>query len=66
MAADPSAERVAAAGRLITDARTLGLRFGLWATQNRFFEIWRDRREARPRLAPLGAALGFKLVGEGP
>jgi len=66
VAADPSAERVAAAGRLITDARTLGLRFGLWATQNRFFEIWRDRREARPRLAPLGAALGFKLVGEGP
>jgi alpha-amylase/alpha-mannosidase (GH57 family) len=66
VAADPTAERVAAASRLITDARTLGLRFGLWATQNRFFEIWRGRREARPRLATLGTALGFKLAVEGP
>jgi len=66
VAGDPSAERVAAAGRLITDARTLGLRFGLWAAQNRFFEIWRERRAARPRLQPLGTALGFNLAVEAP
>jgi len=66
VAADPTGERVAAAGRLITDARGLGLRFGLWAAQNRFFQIWRDRRDARPRLSPLGSALGFKLAVEAP
>src|SRR5207253_3209284 len=51
---------------IFTDARALGLRFGLWATQNRFFEIWRGQRDARPRLVPLGAALGFKLKVEVP
>jgi hypothetical protein len=61
VAAEPSAERVATASQLVTDARTLGLRFGLWAGQNRFFEIWRARPEARPRLVPLGTALGFSL-----
>jgi len=66
VAADPTAERLHAAVRLITDARGLGLRFGLWATQNRFFEIWRARRDARARLAPLGSALGFKLAVEAP
>jgi alpha-amylase/alpha-mannosidase (GH57 family) len=66
VAAEPTAERITAAVRLVSDARTLGLRFGLWATQNRFFEIWRARREARPRLAPLGEVLGFKLAVEGP
>ena len=50
----------------LIDARALGLRFGLWATQNRFFEIWRGQRDARPRLVPLGAALGFKLKVEVP
>jgi alpha-amylase/alpha-mannosidase (GH57 family) len=66
VAADPTVERVAVAGRLITNARDLGLRFGLWAAQNRFFEIWRNRRDARSRLAPLGTALGFKLEVEAP
>jgi len=66
VAADPTAERVAVAGRLITEARGLGLRFGLWAAQNRFFQVWRDRRDARPRLSPLGTALGFKLAVEAP
>jgi len=31
-----------------------------------FFQIWRDRRDARVRLSPLGAALGFKLAVEAP
>ena len=64
VATDPAPERVAAAERLVSDARALGLRFGLWGAQNRFFEIWRARREARARLAPLGTALGFKLAVE--
>jgi alpha-amylase/alpha-mannosidase (GH57 family) len=66
VAADPTPERLTAAVRLISDARSLGLRFGLWAAQNRFFDIWRARRDARPRLGPLGAALGFKLAVETP
>jgi alpha-amylase/alpha-mannosidase (GH57 family) len=66
VAAEPTTERVAAASRLVTDSRALALRFGLWAAQNRFFEIWRGQREARPRLVPLGAALGFKLAVEAP
>lgn len=61
IAADPTPERVAAVTRLIEDARALELRFGLWQTQNRFFEIWRARPDARATLAPLGARLGFKL-----
>jgi len=40
------------------------VRFGLWATQNRFFDVWRARPEARARLAPLGAVLGFDLAVE--
>ncbi|HEU5194198.1 MAG TPA: DUF3536 domain-containing protein [Methylomirabilota bacterium] len=66
VAADPTPERLTAAVRLITDARALALRFGLWAAQNRFFEIWRLRRDARPWLAQLGAALGFNLAVEAP
>jgi len=66
VAEDPTTERIAAAARLIGDARGLGLRFGLWGAQNRFFEIWRARREARSRLVPLGTTLGFKLAVEAP
>ena len=61
---EPSAARVADAVRLIEGARQLGARFGLWATQNRFFDIWRARPEARERLAPLGTVLGFDLTPE--
>jgi alpha-amylase/alpha-mannosidase (GH57 family) len=57
----PTAQRVAAALALIEGANRLGLRYGLWATQNRFFEIWNRRREAHAQLGPLGAALGFRL-----
>jgi alpha-amylase/alpha-mannosidase (GH57 family) len=64
VAAEPVAARVAAAQRLIEDAVALGLRFGLWQAQNRFFETWRARVEARPTLAPLGAVLGFNLPAE--
>ncbi len=64
VAAEPSDGRVADACHLIADARRLDLRFGLWATQNRFFEIWRARTDARPRLAPLATVLGFKLLAE--
>ena len=62
VAAEQSAGRVADACRLIADARGLDLRFGLWATQNRFFEIWRARAAARPALAPLATVLGFRLT----
>jgi hypothetical protein len=50
----------------VSDSRTLALRFGLWGAQNRFFDIWRARRDARPVLGPLGAALGFSLAVEEP
>jgi alpha-amylase/alpha-mannosidase (GH57 family) len=64
VASDPTPERVGAVQRLIEDATALDLRFGLWQTQNRFFEIWRARPDARPTLAPLGARLGFDLQPE--
>jgi alpha-amylase/alpha-mannosidase (GH57 family) len=63
VAAEPVAARVAAAQRLIEDARARGLRFGLWQAQNRFFEIWQARADARPALTPLGVVLGFNLTG---
>jgi len=57
---EPSATRVARAAGLVTAARGLGLHFGLWDAQNRFFAIWRARPEARAVLAPLATALGFR------
>jgi hypothetical protein len=56
---------VAAALALIEGAHRLGLRYGRWAAQNRFFEIWKRHREARARLAPLGAVLGFRVDAGG-
>jgi alpha-amylase/alpha-mannosidase (GH57 family) len=64
VASDPTAERVRAVQSLIEDATALELRFGLWQTQNRFFETWRARLDARPTLAPLGVRLGFNLRPE--
>ena len=64
VAADPAPERIAAVQRLIEGATALQLRFGLWQAQNRFFEIWRARPEARPTLGSLGAALAFNLAVE--
>jgi alpha-amylase/alpha-mannosidase (GH57 family) len=66
VAVAPTAEGVADACRLVADARAMGLRFGLWGTQNRFFEIWRARPEARATLVPLATELGFKLALETP
>jgi hypothetical protein len=62
--AEPVAARIGSARRLIEDARALGLRFGLWQTQNRFFDIWQAHPEQRRELAPLGVVLGFNLNGE--
>ncbi len=64
VAAAPAAERVEAARHLVEDAGALGLEFGLWEAQNRFFEIWRAQPEARPVLTPLATALVFNLNGE--
>jgi alpha-amylase/alpha-mannosidase (GH57 family) len=64
VAAEPTPARVAEAQRLVEDAAALGLGFGRWRAQNRFFEIWRARPDARAALAPLGDALGFSLAVE--
>jgi alpha-amylase/alpha-mannosidase (GH57 family) len=56
---------VAAALALLEGAHRLGLRYGRWAAQNRFFEIWERHREAHARLAPLGAVLGFRVDAGG-
>jgi hypothetical protein len=58
----PSRERVAQATALIEGARRLGIRYGNWATQNRFFQIWTERPDARAELLPLADALGFSLA----
>ena len=62
VAESPSRERVAQATALIEGARRLGIRYGHWATQNRFFQIWSERPDARADLLPLAAALGFSLA----
>ena len=62
VAESPSRERVAQASALIEGARRLGIRYGHWATQNRFFQIWSERPEARGDLLPLAQALGFSLA----
>ena len=62
LSAAPTAERVAATIALITGLQRLGVRFGLWRTQNEFFELWRERPHARPILRPLAETLGFELA----
>ena len=57
----PTAPHVAAATALIESANRLGLHYGHWAAQNRFFELWGAHPEARTTLRPLAAALGFEL-----
>ncbi len=66
VAAAPTPERVAEALALIEGANRLGLRYGLWVAQNRFFEIWNRHTGARAALGPLGALLGFGLREERP
>jgi hypothetical protein len=65
VAASPTPARVAEALALIEGVNRLGLRYGHWAAQNRFFEIWTRHGEARARLAPLGAVLGFRTDAAG-
>jgi alpha-amylase/alpha-mannosidase (GH57 family) len=59
---EPAAARVAEATALIEDAKRLELRYGTWATQNQFFEIWRRHPGAGATLRPLAEALGFHLT----
>jgi alpha-amylase/alpha-mannosidase (GH57 family) len=63
--AEPTSERVAAAVTLVRGAVRLGVGFGLWHIQNRFFSLWREHPQAHPILRPLAEALGFDL-GEVP
>jgi alpha-amylase/alpha-mannosidase (GH57 family) len=64
LAEQVTAERVAPLVTLVLGARRIGLRFGLWHTQNRVFALWRDHPEARDTLRPLLDALGFALAGQ--
>jgi hypothetical protein len=61
LAEGPTVESVGAAVALVTGAQRLGVRFGLWRSQNRFFELWSAYPEARGVLRPLATALGFNL-----
>ena len=63
LAEQMTAERVVPLVTLVFEARRLGLRFGLWHTQNRVFVLWRDHPMARDTLRPLLDALGFALTG---
>src|SRR5262249_43072769 len=58
---EPSIESIAMATSLIGGLRSLNVNFGLWATQNEFFEIWREHPAEHPMLASLGPTLGFAL-----
>ena len=62
IAESASSERVARATALIEGARRLGIPYGHWATQNRFFQLWRERPDARDVLLPLATTLGFSLA----
>jgi hypothetical protein len=59
-----TAERVTPLVTLVLGARRIGLRFGLWHTQNRVFALWRDHPEAHDTLGPLLHALGFAPAGQ--
>jgi alpha-amylase/alpha-mannosidase (GH57 family) len=64
VARTPTAPVVAEALAFIEGATRLGLRYGRWAAQNTFFEIWARQPGAHVDLAPLGDALGFRLLPE--
>ena len=55
VAAEPAPDRITTVGRLVEDAGALGLDFGLWDVQNRFFEIWRDAGGRPPDARPAGS-----------
>ncbi len=54
-------ETVAETTRLVAGASELRVRFGLWAAQNQFFQLWRTRPEQHALLRPLSEVLGFAL-----
>jgi alpha-amylase/alpha-mannosidase (GH57 family) len=60
----PTSTRIAEALALIEGANRLGLRYGRWAAQNLFFEIWARHVGAHAQLALLGPELGFHLLPE--
>jgi alpha-amylase/alpha-mannosidase (GH57 family) len=64
VAESPTPPRIAEALALIEGANRLGLRYGRWAAQNLFFEIWGRHAAAHDQLAPLGDVLGFHLLPE--
>jgi alpha-amylase/alpha-mannosidase (GH57 family) len=66
LAAGPTPARVSRVLVLIEGASRLGIRYGRWALQNRFFELWQADAEARPILEPLAHALGFALTAGAP
>ncbi|MGH7325305.1 MAG: DUF3536 domain-containing protein [Candidatus Rokuibacteriota bacterium] len=66
LAERPTPDRVAAAEALVTGVRRLGVRFGLWRTQNRFFALSQEHAGARLALRSLADALGFDLADERP
>jgi len=66
VAASPVPERVASVLALLTGARRLGVGYDRWTAQNRLFELWNARPDARPVLAPLADALGFALPVKDP
>ncbi len=61
LTADPTPERGRSVLALVECADRLRVGFGFWQTQNRFFEIWGRRPDARPALRPLAERLGFRL-----
>jgi alpha-amylase/alpha-mannosidase (GH57 family) len=61
----PTPTRIGHALALIEGANRLGLRYGRWAAQNLFFEIWARHPGARADLAPLGDVLNFHLRPDG-
>ena len=61
-----TAERVAHLVTLVVGARRMGLRFGLWHTQNHVFALWRDQPQAHEVLRPLVDVLGLALASGPP
>jgi hypothetical protein len=55
----PSAATVAQAVALIEGGERLGVGFGHWAAQNRFFALWESRKDLHVTLTPLARVLGF-------
>ena len=66
IAAEPTTDHVANAVALVSGARELGVPFGLWAIQNRFFDLWQQYPGEREALTPLATLLGFAFPAVAP